>query len=208
MLICKAVVGADSTTTGTRGFVKHSFCAVANLMLQYGLQGPPWDGTEAVGFGTELPLPIPGLDSPLEILIATTVNSKWGMRGTLKRSYILFFRQDNRLVSVTSCNQKHTTIPQVTFTFSGFCQQSPQISFCFTKCTGCFSGQDPYSCFSELKQHGKILLTQTLNLHCLETMFSTHKRERKTKTKTKTGILKEWHCKLKHLNTAKHKFLF
>lgn len=131
---------------------------------------------------------------PSEILIATTVNSKWGMRGTLKRSYILFFRQDNSLVSLTSCHQKHTTIPQVTFTFSGFCQQSPLISFCFTKSTGCFSGQDPHSCSSELKQHGKILLTQTLNLHCLKTMLSTHKRERKTKTKT--GILKEWHCKL------------
>lgn len=93
-------------------------------------------------------------------------------------------------------------------TFSGFCQQSPQNSFCFTECTGCFPGQDPYSCFSELKRHGKILLTQTLNLHCLKTMLSTHMRERKKKTKTKTGILKEWHCKWKHLNTAKHKFLF
>lgn len=89
-----------------------------------------------------------------------------------------------------------------------FASSHLRFHFVSLKCTGCFSGQDPYSCFSELKQHGKILLTQTLNLHCLKTMLSTHKRERKTKTKTKTGILKEWHCKLKHLNTAKHKFLF
>lgn len=47
ILLCKAVVGADSTNTGTRGFVKHSFSqglepprALGNLMLQYRLQGP------------------------------------------------------------------------------------------------------------------------------------------------------------------------
>lgn len=195
MLICKAVGGADSTNPGTRGFGKHSFSqglqppVLGSPDASVWCAGPTMRWAGAVGFGTELPLPIPGSTPHCEILIATTVNSEG--RGTPKRSYLLSFRQDHRLVSVTSCHQKHTAIPQVTWTFSGFCQQSLQISFCFTKCTGCFSGQDPYSCFSELKQHGKILLTQTLNLHCLKTMLSTHKRERKTKTKTKTGILKE-----------------
>lgn len=50
MLICKAVGGADSTNPGTRGFGKHSFSqglqplCWAALMLQCGVQGPPWGG--------------------------------------------------------------------------------------------------------------------------------------------------------------------
>jgi len=34
-------------------------------MLQDSLQGPSRDGTEAVGFGTKLPLAVLGIDSPL-----------------------------------------------------------------------------------------------------------------------------------------------
>lgn len=90
MLICKAVVGADSTNTGTRGFGKHSFslglqaCAVLNLMLQYGLQGPPWDGRGCgVWHGAPSAHPRPPLPTS-DVLIATTVNSTWGTRDTKK----------------------------------------------------------------------------------------------------------------------------
>lgn len=71
MLICKAVVGADSTSTGTRGFGKHSF----SQGLQPPVLGRTWcfsiickahhELGRGCGVWHELPLPIPGLHSPL-----------------------------------------------------------------------------------------------------------------------------------------------